>query len=211
MQGGLVSRIVGFAKRFVRQLFFLMVMVHRPKHLVVNAVEHGFALPVARWIVPRFKLLACGLRNGNGYAGMVNTGLFVLGVISAGEQDGQVVRVFPRRRLLMLSGQFHTLTLANPTAIEGRNHRCDVFLHPEVFLGVPTDKGKERMNHINGFDLVKTAKFCQGVLAIGAGERHGSFEPGHLQNAHTGLLRRGLFVGASDDGHVVPALGKMPC
>ena len=67
------------------------------------------------------------------------------------------------------------------------------------------------MNHINGFDLVKTTKFRQGVLAVGAGEGHGGFEPWHLQNTHTRLLRRGLFVGASDDGHIVPALGKMPC
>jgi hypothetical protein len=67
------------------------------------------------------------------------------------------------------------------------------------------------MNNINGFHLVKTAKFRQGVLAVRAGKRHGSFEPRHLQNAHARLLWSGLFVGASDDGHIMPTLGKMPC
>ena len=67
------------------------------------------------------------------------------------------------------------------------------------------------MNDIHRFDLMQAAKFCQGVLSIGTGEGHGGLEPRNVQDTHTRLLRRGLFVGARDDGYVVSALGEMTC
>ena len=67
------------------------------------------------------------------------------------------------------------------------------------------------MDHIHRLDLVKTAKFSQGVLSIRTGEGHGGLEPRDVQHAHTRLLRRDLFVGARDDGYVVSTLSEMTC
>ena len=67
------------------------------------------------------------------------------------------------------------------------------------------------MYHIDRFDLVKSAKFGQSVLAVGTGERHGGLEPWNLQNADTWLLWRRLLVGPRDDGDIVASLSEMPC
>ena len=118
-EGSLVRCIVGFSKRFVSELLLFMVVVHRPEHLVVHTVEYGLTHPVFWWLVPPFKFPFGGFGNGDTDTRMLHTGLLVLGVISPGQQDGQIVRVFPRRRFFMSSRQLHAFSLTNPTSVEG--------------------------------------------------------------------------------------------
>ena len=67
------------------------------------------------------------------------------------------------------------------------------------------------MDHVNRFDLMKTAEFSQGVLSVGASEGHRRLEPRHLQHADARLLRRGLLMGSRNDGNVMPSLSEMTC
>ena len=64
-EGSLVRCIVGFSKRFVSELLFFVVVVHRPEHFVVHAVEHGFTHPVLGRLIPLFEFPFGGFRNGD--------------------------------------------------------------------------------------------------------------------------------------------------
>ena len=55
----LIGGIVGFAKRLVRQLFLLVVVVHWTEHLVVNAVQHRLAVPILGRPVPLLEFTTC--------------------------------------------------------------------------------------------------------------------------------------------------------
>ena len=140
---------------------------------------------------------------------MFHARLFVLGVVATGEQNGEVVGVLPRGCFVVLGSEFHALALADPTSVERRHHRCDVLLHPEVFLGGPTDERQQGVDDVHRFDLMKPAKFGQGVFPVGPRERHGRLQPGDLEHAHARLLWGRLFVRSRDDGHVVASLGQM--
>ena len=103
-QGGFICGIVGLAKRFVGELFLLVVVVHGPEHLVVNTVEHGFTDPILWRLIPLLKLPPRRLGNGHGDTGMIHACLFVFRIIAPGQKNGQVVRVLPRRRFVMTCG-----------------------------------------------------------------------------------------------------------
>ena len=111
---------------------------------------------------------------------MFHARLFVLGVVATGEQNSEVVRVLPRGRFVVAGSQFHAFTLADPTPVKGRNHRSDVLLHPEVFLCGPTHERQQGVDDVHRFDLVKSAKFGQGMFPVGPRKGHGRFEPRDL-------------------------------
>ena len=204
-----IGGIVGLAKRLVRQLFLLMVVIHGAEHLVVHPVQHGFAVPIFGWTVPLLEFTARRFGDGHGHARVFHARLFVLGVVAAGEQNGEVVGVLPRGCFVVLGGEFHALALTDPTPVERRHHRCDVFLHPEVFLGGPTHERQQGVDNVHRFDLMKSTEFGQRVFSVGPREGHGRFEPGDLEHTHAGLLWRRLFVRARDDGHIMASLGQM--